>query len=391
VHDLEENMNGITKLLGASLVVALAALIAPTAHTQPAAAPVAAPKAKNIDVAICLDISNSMDGLIDSAKNKLWDIVNELAKIKPTPNLRVALYTYGHNDYDPKIGWIKKNLDLTTDLDKLYETLFTLKTRGGTEYVTRVCRDAVRDLKWSDDKDALKLIFVCGNEPASQDPVVKLKEAADFAISKGVIINPIYCGNPDDNDARDWREFAGLCGGRFAAIDQNKSRVAIATPVDKELAELGAKLNTTYVCYGKDGMAKGQNQITQTANAEKQGKDVAAARTYSQANGIYKCEDWDLVDRMKADPKLDISKIPEDELSPELKKLKPAERVTYVKDMATKREALQKQVLDLEKQRQAFIAEELKRNPNPSAQAFDAAVKETLRVQAKSKGIEIPR
>ena len=41
-----------------------------------------------------------MNGLIDSAKNKLWDIVNELAKAKPTPNLRVALYSYGHTTYD---------------------------------------------------------------------------------------------------------------------------------------------------------------------------------------------------------------------------------------------------------------------------------------------------
>jgi hypothetical protein len=393
MEELEENMNVFGKLLGVGLVVALAAMVAAPGRSQPAAAraPAPAAKARNIDVAICLDISGSMDGLIDSAKNKSWNIVNELAKIKPTPNLRVALYTYGHDSYDPNIGWIKKDLDLTTDLDMLYQKLFALRTNGGTEYVTRVCRDAVRDLKWSDDKDALKLIFVCGNEPASQDPVVKLKEAADFAISKGVIVNPIYCGNPDDADARDWREFAALCGGRFATIDQDKSRVAIATPVDKQLAELGVKLNATYVCYGRDGKDKEKNQAEQTANAAKQGKDVAAARALSQSNGIYKCVDWDLVDRMKADPKLDISKIPDEELSPEMKKLKPAERVTYVKDMAAKREALQKEVLDLEKQRQAFIAEELKRNPNPSARAFDAAINETLRIQAKSKGIEIPK
>ena len=51
-----------------------------------------------------------MDGLIESAKNKLWDIVNELARIKPTPNLRVALYSYGHNTYDPKAGWVRKEV-----------------------------------------------------------------------------------------------------------------------------------------------------------------------------------------------------------------------------------------------------------------------------------------
>jgi hypothetical protein len=384
-------MNWIVKLLGASLVLALAALVTSPGNAQPAAKPPAAAKAKNVDVAICLDISGSMEGLIDSAKNKLWDVVNELAKIKPTPNLRVALYTYGCDAYDPKVGWIKKDLDLTTDLDALYQKLFALKTNGGTEYVTRVCRDAVRDLKWSEDKDALKLIFVCGNEPASQDPLVKLKEAADFAISKGIIVNPIYCGGSDDGDARDWREFAALCGGRFAAIDQNRGSVAIATPVDKQLAELGVKLNETYVRYGKDGEKKKENQAAQTANAQMQPAGVAQSRAYSQANGIYRCDDWCLVDKLKADPNFDISKIAEEDLSPEMKKLKPAERVAYVKDMTAKREALQKEVVALEAQRQAYIAAEMKKNPNPSARAFDAAINETLRIQAQSKGIEIPK
>src|SRR5262245_48083812 len=73
-----------------------------------------AEKAKSIDVAICLDTSNSMDGLIDSAKRKLWAIVNDLAKIDPAPTLRVALYSYGNNAYDPKKGWVRKDVDLTT-------------------------------------------------------------------------------------------------------------------------------------------------------------------------------------------------------------------------------------------------------------------------------------
>src|SRR5262249_4177322 len=173
-------------------------------------------------IAICLDVSNSMDGLIASAKAKLWDIVNDLAKIKPAPNLRVALFSYGNDNYDPKVGWIRKDLDLTHDLDAINQKLFGLTTKGGTEYVTRVCRDAVEQLKWSEDKNALKIIFVCGNEPASQDPVVKLKETADKAIAKGIVINPIFCGNPGHPDARDWKEFAAQCGGRFASIDQDR-------------------------------------------------------------------------------------------------------------------------------------------------------------------------
>src|SRR5438876_7367623 len=213
--------------IGTGLSAVLAVLLGVTGSLGNAAE-AAKPTVKNIDVVLCLDVSNSMDGLIGSAKTKLWDIVNELAKAKPTPNLRVGLYSYGNDGYDSKIGWVRKELDLTTDLDSLYQKLTALTTNGGTEYVTRVCRDAIVQQKWNDSKDALRIIFVCGNEPASQDPLVKLKEAATLAKSKGIIVNSIYCGGADDGDARDWREYAMLCGGKFANINQD-AVVAIAT------------------------------------------------------------------------------------------------------------------------------------------------------------------
>jgi len=34
-----------------------------------------------IQAAILLDVSNSMDGLIDQAKNQLWNMVNVLSKV----------------------------------------------------------------------------------------------------------------------------------------------------------------------------------------------------------------------------------------------------------------------------------------------------------------------
>jgi hypothetical protein len=347
-------------------------------------------KGKTIDVVICLDVSNSMDGLIASAKVKLWDIVNELARAKPTPTLRVGLYSYGNDNYPANIGWIRKDLDLTNDLDALYQKLNALTTQGGTEYVTRVCRDAIQQQKWADGKDALKIIFVCGNEPASQDPVVKLAEAATLAKNKGVIINPIYCGGADDADALDWRQFAALCGGRFANINQDGGAVAIATPQDKELAELSEKLNTTYVMYGKDAPARAANQAAQDANAAKLGASVAAARAGSKASGVYQNEAWDLVDRLKKDPKLDIKKIPENELCEELRKLSADKREAYVKEKATEREALQKKIGDLNMKRQAYIETERKKSGGKADKLFDEAVKGALREQAKTKGIEIP-
>src|SRR5262245_9153733 len=186
-------------------------------HAQPAAE-----VGKPIDVAICLDVSGSMQGLMNSTKVKLWDIVNELARAKPTPNLRVALYSYGHNSYEPAKGWVRKDADLTTDLDEVYKKLNALTINGGEEYVARVTRDALNELKWSEDASALRLIFVAGNEPATQDPDVKLETVAALAGKKGVLINTIYCGNPDNAEAAGWRDYAAMAKGRFASIDQDR-------------------------------------------------------------------------------------------------------------------------------------------------------------------------
>src|SRR5262249_4614853 len=148
-------------------------------------------------------------------------------------------------------------------------------------------------------------IFVCGNEPADQDKQVPLKEVAEKAVRKGIIINTIYCGPANHPETKLWQEFAVLSEGRYACIDQDRGTVAVATPMDKELAELSSQLNTTYVFYGADGKAKRENQLRQDTNAAGVGAPAAAARAVSKSSGVYR-QDADLVDKLKADPKFDV-------------------------------------------------------------------------------------
>src|SRR6476660_2711798 len=96
------------------------------------------------------------------------------AQMEPTPSLRVGLYSYGNNTYDAKRGWVRLEVPLTTDLDEVYKHINALRCAapGSDEFVARVTRDALAELKWADEKDALRLIFVCGNEPVDQDKEV---------------------------------------------------------------------------------------------------------------------------------------------------------------------------------------------------------------------------
>ena len=73
-----------------------------------------------IQVALLLDTSNSMDGLLEQAKSQLWKMVNQLATSKKdgvTPDIEIALFEYGNSRLDGKTGFIRQIAPLTADLD----------------------------------------------------------------------------------------------------------------------------------------------------------------------------------------------------------------------------------------------------------------------------------
>ena len=85
----ENSMQKLTRILFATALT-LSIFCYPTA---------AFAKAK-IQIAILLDSSNSMDGLIDQTRTQLWQIVNFLTKVTKdgeVPELEVALYHYGND------------------------------------------------------------------------------------------------------------------------------------------------------------------------------------------------------------------------------------------------------------------------------------------------------
>ena len=43
-----------------------------------------------VDVVVMLDTSGSMEDLLDATRARVWDVVNELGRMKPTPELRVV-------------------------------------------------------------------------------------------------------------------------------------------------------------------------------------------------------------------------------------------------------------------------------------------------------------
>jgi hypothetical protein len=339
--------------------------------------------AKRVDLVIALDTSSSMDGLIDSARAKLWDVVNLLAHAKPSPVLRVGLISYGNDGYDAKVGWVRTDSQLTTNLDDVYEKLFALRTNGGSEYVARAVHDATAQMKWDQDPNTLKIIFVAGNEPANQDPQIPVERALGEARQHGIFVNAIYCGGDAAYEAAGWREVASLGKGKYAAIDQNRV-VAINTPMDSELAKLSNELNKTYVGYGVIAKEKAANQAAMDSASGAAGAPVAASRAAAKASTLYRNDEWDLVDA-RAHGKKDLARMPAEELPAPMRSMSAADRGKFLDGKARERGELQKRIADLSSRRDAFIAAERKKQA-AGPKTFDDAVAGSVRTEAESAG-----
>lgn len=292
---------------------------------------------QTIKVALLLDTSNSMDGLINQAKTQLWEIVNELSYAKygiQKPDLEIALYEYGNDHLESSDGFVKQVLAFNSDLDEISEKLFSLTTNGGKEYCGQVISASLKELAWGENNNDLRLIFIAGNEPFTQGKI-NYKEAISDAKEKDVIINTIFCGNYTQGISEMWKDGANLGGGDYMTINQNKKVIHITTPYDNDIIILNKKLNKTYIYFGSSGFSKFKKQAIQDGNAEKIATDVSVKRAVSKSNRLYNNSVWDLVDKSEKEV-IDYSKIDRKKLTKELQALSDAELKKHVETQKKK-------------------------------------------------------
>jgi hypothetical protein len=350
---------------------------------QPAQAPVrAAAEADQplVQLAILLDNSGSMSGLIEQAKTELWRVVNELTTARQhgrQPRLQVALYTYG----SPPPRQLSP---LTDDLDRVSEALFAVTISGGSEYCGQVIQTATQELQWSTRSDDLKLIFIAGNEPFSQGPV-DYREACRAAIAQGIMVNTIHCGS---GIPEDWREGALLADGKSMSIDQDAQLVHIPAPQDGQIARLSSELNETYLPFGA-AAAEGQTrQAAQDANAQNQSSASFVQRAVSKANAFYRNSAWDLVDAVR-DGSVDLAEVKKEDLPEPMRAMTLAQRRQYVQQQTAARQRIQQQINQLNDERKGYVAAKRQELAAGTGQrTLDQVLVESIRAQAAAKAFQ---
>lgn len=353
-----------------------------------AAEPAPAASPNTIQVALLLDTSNSMDGLIEQAKSQLWKILNELNRMRKDqqiPRLQVALYEYGNEGHARQGLQINQLSGFTTDMDLISEKLFSLKTNGGEEYCGTVIQASLDELQWLRN-DGMRVIYIAGNEPFTQGPT-QFSAACANAVEKGIVVNTIHCGDCEEGVRGAWQAGAIAGKGEYFCINQNQETVYIQTPYDDEINRLNAQLNDTYIPMGRRGEEKKMNQSIQDSNAAKYSKANASERAAFKSSKNYKADDWDLVDAYKRDKEVVQHK---EDLPENMRNLNIEEMERQIQAISAQRESLQAKMQELDLQRRQYIEQERSKQPDASS-GLENAILQSVRKQAAVKGFEMEK
>jgi hypothetical protein len=338
-----------------------------------------------VQIALLLDTSNSMDGLIDQAKSQLWNIVSEAGRMTrggERAKLEVALYEYGNDANSVFSGYIRLVMPFTNDLDALSGSLFELDTNGGDEYCGMVIKKSLTDLDWSTDAADLRIAYIAGNEPFTQGSV-NFRDAGKVANRMGVVVNTIFCGYREEGIDTMWAEGARVTGGSYANINGDYQYEYFKCPQDDRLSELNSRLNDTYIAFGAEGEERKEMQSEQDSMAESLNKEGFFKRAAVKSSPSYSNSSWDLVDATTTGG-VPLSSVKESELPEELRAMDKSKREAYVAGKSSERAKIQAEIATLAAERDAYLAAQ--KSETKATGALDTAILTPLGDLAKAKG-----
>lgn len=310
-----------------------------------------------VQLAILLDTSSSMQGLIESTKRHIWRVVNEIQKANldnEKVRIQVALYEYGKSSIPAHHGFIRQISPFTYYLEDVSDDLFSLSTNGGEEYAGEAISHATDELSWSNHPDDMKLMIIAGNEPFTQGRV-PYEDAISRAREQGIILNTVFCNSAESHVYHDWKRGAKLGGGKSMVIDQNKSHRILSTPYDEELSTLSRDLDRTVIAIDKKGTERIHSKSSfyeriETESAELASSFAADLAINTVSNQQY--NSWDATSVAVEDIDKAVSKLKE---SPEYKEKSRSDIKKILTEKVSLRKDVTEKIRTLRKKRDDYI------------------------------------
>lgn len=344
-----------------------------------------------IQVAILLDVSNSMDGLIDQAKNQLWNMVNVLSKVTcngEMPQIEIALYEYGRPENNAADGYVKQISPFTNNLDSLYRELVSLTTHGGDEYCGHVMYNSLTQLSWDSLSTNYKVIFIAGNESFLQGDISYIT-ACEEARKRKVVVNTIYCGNKNQGINECWKLGAECGNGSYTNIDQDAKPLIIYTPYDDSIIRLKVDLDKTFIVYGEEGKNYYHSMRQADTVAQYDMNDMNKISRYivvKSNKNLNSNPNWDLIDAMEKNAGI-IDTLNMKYLDDSLKTKSRTALKKIVESKTAERKFIRERIADLSLKQERYIKEKKDKTTEP--QTLETEIERIIREQVSRVNMKI--
>ncbi len=177
-------------------------------HFQPVSSP-------RIDVVFALDTTGSMSDEIQTVKEKIKSMADDIRKGTPVPDVRYGLVIYR----DKGDEYVVKSYPFTRDIRNFGALISTVSANGGgdtPESVNEALDVAINRMGW-DSNQTQKLLFLIGDA----GPHTDYNNSFDYttlarqARGKGINIYTVACSGMDSFGDSSFRSIAQSSGGSF--------------------------------------------------------------------------------------------------------------------------------------------------------------------------------
>ncbi len=264
---------------------------------------------KPVEVVFCVDFSASTNGILDRFRDHLWDYVHLFSRCSPNVDFKIGLIAFARPSYQKENSYVKVLQDLTNDYETFSHRLLQMKSNveNGEQLVGAALTACSKKISWSNDKSALKVVFLVGNG-TTRTGEINCEDAAEELAKKGVIVNSFYCLEDEDvYEKRGWERIAEIGNGKFNTIQLKNVYYENFHGFDLDkFRSLNGKLNDTYLFYGKSGRMKWRAMSMEDDYMYVHNTEGFRYRVQYKISTLFqqKNDGWDLVDLNAKDPML---------------------------------------------------------------------------------------
>ena len=349
----------------------------------------AAQSKRPVDIVICADLGGTTNGLLESLRENIWDLITSLDAAYDDADIRIGIVAHGRPSFGKEDGYCKVLIDLTQDIDLLGAQLFSRSffLEKGKSNPAKAVEISLNRLKWADDPDAVKILYVIGNRSLKFDRESMMAMAREKEIKVNVIYFRKYSRA---RELQEWQDLATLGGGELMMANGSFRRAANYPVFDSgELIEKNSALNATYITYAPGGDSRLNMQAQLDEDAAIIGTYLLQSRILMKATRIYQGSNffWDLVDQNNQS-EVKVNKLARENLPENIRNMENDSLKAHIAAKKNERKSIMADITAIGKKRNQYLGEKTKALDIKEDEDTGKILIESIRKILASKGLK---